>query len=105
MLIPKKKRIVDEAYRKSFKDSVCQASRDGINICGQPAIGAHINTEEYAGIGQKADDDLIFPLCHECHLAQHKDDNASWWLNNVLKPQARLRYRRFKQGEKINEKI
>lgn len=93
----KGQRLIDKKYRESFKDSTCEASRDGVNLCGLPAVGAHCNDEEYSGIAQKVTDQLIFPLCHECHLDQHANPGSSWWLNNVLKPQMRRRYRNWKQ--------
>lgn len=89
-------KVVDEAYRKSYKDSTCCASSNGVDLCGNPAVGAHCRTGELAGIGTKPSDDLTFPLCHECHADQERNIGAGWWLENVLKPQMRRRYREWK---------
>ena len=99
LAISEAKRIVDKQYRASFKDSICLASRDGTNVCGRPAVGAHINDGEFSGFGQKASDDLIWPLCDECHRSQHDNPGADWWLKNVLKPMARRKYRDWKKCE------
>lgn len=94
----KVKPIRDKAYRRSFRDNPCCASRDGINLCGERAldtvVGAHIRTGEHAGIGNKPSDDLIIPLCHECHCNEEEGD-AEWYLENIVKPQARRRYREW----------
>lgn len=94
----KKERIIDKLYRASFEHDTCQASRDGINMCDRPAIGAHCNDKEYSGIAQKVDDNLIFPLCHECHMDQHANPGSDWWLANILKPQMRRRYKGWKRS-------
>jgi len=103
LAIPTKKRIVDHEYRKSFKGVPCEASRNDIDLCGERAIetvvGAHINDEEYSGTGQKADDSGLWPLCYDCHFFQTNQPGASWWLNNVLKPMARRRYRDWLNGK------
>ena len=100
LAIPTHKRLVDEKYRKSFQGDSCEASRNGIDLCGERAadtvVGAHINDEEYSGGGQKADDDLLWPLCFECHADQTALPGLSWWGNNVLKPQTRRRDREWR---------
>lgn len=102
LAIPTKKRIKDDAYRKSFKGIPCEASRNGIDLCGERAIetvvGAHINDEEYSGWEQKADDNLLLALCYDCHADQTRQPGASWYLTNIVKPQARRRYRAWKNG-------
>ncbi|MEM9469975.1 MAG: hypothetical protein AAF988_07410 [Pseudomonadota bacterium] len=93
------KRIQDAQYRQSYKGSKCVASRNGIDLCGQDAVGAHMNDEGYAGTGQKVSDDEMLPLCDQCHKDQHAHPGTSWWYHNVLKPQARRRYRNWKNGK------
>lgn len=94
-------RLVDNRYRQSFKDSLCMASRNGTDLCGQAAVGAHIRCGEYAGGAQKPTDALIIPLCTACHRDQEefKGPQSEWWLENVLKPYCRRRYRRWKAGQ------
>ena len=36
-------------YRQSYRDATCMASRNGIDLCGLPAVGAYCRTGEYAG--------------------------------------------------------
>jgi len=97
-----RKKVEDAGYRRSFKGNPCHASRNGIDLCGEleveTVVGAHINDEEHSGTARKCDDDLIWPLCFTCHTDQTANPGASWWLNNVLKPQARRRYREWKNG-------
>lgn len=95
LAIGEPKRIVDKAYRKSFEHSTCVASRNGTDLCGQDAVGAHMNDEGYSGISQKVSDDEILPLCHWCHTDQHANPGTSWWYHKVLKPQARRRYKNY----------
>lgn len=94
-------KVEDDAYRKSYKDSVCHASRNGIDLCGLPAVGAHCRTGEYAGGATKPSDDLTWPLCHKCHMDQEADPGPEWWLENVLKPMMRRRYRKWKSGKQL----
>lgn len=83
-------------YRQSFKDRTCEASRDGINLCGRPAIGAHVRVGEYAGTGTKPSDNLICGLCGECHADQEDNQGNWWWIEKVFKPQLRRNYREWK---------
>ena len=91
-------KVVDHEYRKSYRDRACCASRNGIDLCGESAIGAHIRAGEHAGTGTKPSDDLTFPLCHACHMDQESQPGADWWLKWVLKPQCRRAYRLWKEG-------
>lgn len=93
-------RLVDKAYRHPYKDATCLASRNGIDLCMRSAVGAHCRAGEYAGGAQKPTDQLTIPLCHECHSDQelYQGPQAEWWLENVLKPQMRRRYRRWRRG-------
>lgn len=96
-------KVEDDAYRKSYKDSTCAASRNGTDLCGMPSIGAHIRTGEYAGGATKPSDDLTDALCHECHMDQESQPGPEWWLERVYKPQRRRAYREWKQGRKHRE--
>lgn len=100
-------RIVNHAYRQSYKDSVCIASRNEIDLCALPAVGAHIRAGEYAGRGQKPSDNLTLPLCDQCHRDQelYQGPQAEWFLENVLKPYLRRRYRRWQRGEITDPEI
>ncbi len=88
-----KRKLRDDKYRKSFKGQSCGAC--GIN--DETIVGAHIRTGEYAGIGTKPDDNLIIGLCHACHLDQGDKPGAEWYLENIVKPQARRNYEQWKQ--------
>ena len=89
-------KINDKEYRKSYASATCGASRNGIDLCGLPAVGAHCRTGEHAGMGTKPSDDLTFPLCNDCHMEQERTPGPQWWVQNVLKPQMRRRYREWK---------
>jgi len=95
LAISTRKKIEDNAYRKSFKDRTCEASRDGTNLCGRPAIGAHVRTGEVAGMGTKPSDDLIAALCTDCHRLQEENIGYWWWVEYFLKPQLRRNYREW----------
>jgi len=96
LMFGESKRIVDPAWRKSFKDRTCTASPNGIDLCGLPAVGAHMNDEGYSGTGQKVSDDEIWPLCADCHREQTENPGTSFWYHKVLKPQARRDYKSWK---------
>lgn len=91
-----KPKVLDEVYRKSYKDRLCAASRNGIDLCAGPAIGAHIRAGEVAGTGTKPSDDLTEALCNECHMDQESHPGEKWWFENVYKPQRRRAYREWK---------
>ena len=97
MNLLKTPRIKDLAYRKSFRGQPCEASRNGIDLCGlrsvETVVGAHIRVGEYSGMGQKPSDDLILALCHDCHRDESDNPGAEWYLENIVKPMARRRHR------------
>lgn len=92
-------KVEDEAYRRSFRDRTCIASYNGVDLCGLAAIGAHVRTGEYAGIGTKPSDDLICPLCDTHHREQESQPGPEWWMEKVLKPQLRRMHREWKTGK------
>lgn len=90
----------DAKYLNAYKDWFCVASRNGIDLCGNNAVGAHIRVTNHAGAGKKPDDMDTIPLCSECHADQHSwHDEAEWFTKHVLLPMARRRYRRWKRGQ------
>jgi len=99
-----RKPVRDRPYLNSFRGNPCEASRNGIDLCGElsvdTVVGAHINDEEYSGVASKTDDDLCLALCYDCHASQTAHPGGSWWLNNVLKPMARRRFRDWKNGNR-----
>lgn len=78
--------------------STCAASRDGINLCGWPSVGAHCRTGNEGGTAYKPSDDLTCPLCFDCHMDQEANPGSTWWLDHVLKPQMRRRYKDWTNG-------
>lgn len=96
-------KIVDPAYRDSYRHRTCQASRNGVDLCGNPSIGAHVRTGECAGAGTKPSDDLTEALCDECHRDQESSPGPEWWIENVYKPQLRRRYKLWKQRGSTDE--
>lgn len=92
MQVPKQHHIVDKAYRKSFKDGVCESceAQDGT------VVGAHVRAGEHAGVGRKPSDDLIVGLCFRCHADQEANPGAEWWLQNVFKKWVRAKYESWK---------
>lgn len=99
LLYGTKSKVYDEQYRKSYKDRPCAASRNGIDLCGDLSIGAHIRTGEVAGMGTKPSDDLTEGLCNVCHMDQEAQPGPEWWIENVYKPQRRRAYREWKEGK------
>ena len=98
MLIPKSKRIRDKKYLQSYKDKTCEAAaRGGYELCGKPAVGAHIRVGNEGGRGLKPSDDLTLALCHECHTAQ-ETGGYEWLVEHILKPQLRRRYKKWKNN-------
>lgn len=90
-------KVEDKAYLHSYRDRTCVASRNGIDLCGNPAVGAHVRVGETAGMGTKPGDNLTIPLCWQCHADQEAEPGYRWWVENVLKPMARRQYREWKQ--------
>ena len=56
MNLLKTPRIKDLAYRKSFRGQPCEASRNGIDLCGlrsvETVVGAHIRVGNIPGWGK-----------------------------------------------------
>lgn len=94
MMFPKAERIRDRKWLNAHRDFACAAcgASDGT------VIPAHIRAGHEGGAGLKPGDDLVIPLCHACHMDQEAHPGADWWLENVLKPQARRRYQFWKGG-------
>lgn len=86
-------KIKDDAYLKSYKDRHCLAAPNGIDVCGLPAIAAHVRAGEVAGMGTKPSDDLTYALCTECHRLQEENPGEQWWFENCFKPMLRRKYR------------
>lgn len=92
----KQQRLIDKKYRRSFKDQACE-------VCGAQdgtVVGAHCRINAFI-MGGKPDDALIVPLCAECHreegAAKKDGDNATWWVNKILKPILWQRYLQWEQ--------
>ena len=49
--------------------------------CGSTAAieVAHVRMGSGAGMGQKPDDWRTVSLCHECHAAQHRHGESTFW--------------------------
>ena len=85
-------RIRDRQYLDSIQGSTCWA-------CGAPgAIGAHMRWGNEGGTALKPSDDLVCPLCNDCHMKQEDNPGPEWWVEHVLKPILRRAYLRFKDG-------
>ncbi len=97
--ISEPERIVDHEYRQSYRDRTCEASDNGIDLCGKPCIGAHIRAGEYSGGGQKPCDRLTIGLCDDHHRDQEANPGLEWWAKYVWKPSLRRRYREWKNGK------
>jgi hypothetical protein len=83
--------IRDDAYRRSFKGRSCEA-------CGrwdETIVGAHVRVGHEGGVGLKPSDDLIIALCYQCHSEQEANPGARWWVENLVKPQARRAYQEW----------
>lgn len=93
-------RVVDEAYRRSFKGRECMVSpsHDTTTV-----VGCHPRVAGAGAMGAKPSDSLLIPLCHGCHdeLDQRaKSDDwqgaAIWLVKKILFPMLRLRYELWK---------
>ena len=91
---PKQIHIEDPKYRKSFDGETCWScgANDGT------IVGAHIRWNEFPGTGRKPSDDLIAPLCFDCHQQQESNPGPDWWVQNVLKPIIRKRYQDWRSA-------
>lgn len=73
MLIPKNHRFEDKAHLKWVKTLPCL-------ICGvSPCDPAHISKGSGSGMGRKADDNRVVPLCREHHIKQGNIGEVSFW--------------------------
>lgn len=86
-------RIRDPAYLKSFKDRICIASDNGVDVCGNEAIAAHVRIGQEGGTGLKPGDDLVCQICDRHHKEQHNSSESWFWIEKVFKPMLRRQYR------------
>lgn len=96
------RKIRDEKYLNSYRERTCVASDNGVDLCGDCAVAAHIRIGSCAGMGQKPCDSLTVPLCDRHHREQHNTSEEWFWIEKVLKPQARRAYRNWKNGKNFN---
>lgn len=87
--IKERPRYRNKKYLKAFKDMTCIASKNGFDMCGEPAVGAHIRTGNEGGVGLKPDDCLCHPLCDECHKLQHSMSEEKFIIEYIYKPMIR----------------
>jgi hypothetical protein len=73
MLIPKHKRVRDEAYLNTLRGTPCL-------VCKRGSQAHHLQHVGERGVGMKSGDDWAVPLCHACHEQLHKfGDERTWW--------------------------
>lgn len=56
-------------------------------VCKKPdcSDAAHIRFADriyykrHSGLGEKPNDVWVVPLCRDCHVKQHSENEASWW--------------------------
>lgn len=71
---PRPKREVDAAYLRWVRDLPCV-------LCGRPAGEAHhLLRGVNRGMGRKADDSEVLPLCDVHHRALHADGNETEFM-------------------------
>ena len=90
-LLPKHPAIRDEAYRRYLHEQPCRR-------CGaSPCQAAHLG---HSSIGRKGGDDLCVSLCPPCHLSLDTagEGKEKWWVNQVVIPEEREKYRKWKGG-------
>ena len=85
---PKLKPIRDRKWLDAHAGMPCMAcgTEDGT------VVAAHMSWGNNSGMGMKAGDDLVWPLCRRCHADQEANPGPEWWYRNVLCRLARLRY-------------
>ena len=84
-------RIRDRKYLNSIHGQECWS-------CGKAeSVGAHIRVGNEGGTGLKPSDDLVVPLCNDCHMDQEANPGPMWWVENVLKPIARDRFEQWQK--------
>lgn len=56
-------------------------------LCGDDTTveAAHIRFG-ITGMGRKPDDALTIPLCHKCHMEQHRHGEAKFWRERGINP-------------------
>ncbi|HYI40036.1 MAG TPA: hypothetical protein VE053_06930 [Allosphingosinicella sp.] len=52
-----------------------------------PIIAAHVRLGTLGGAGLKPSDRWVVSLCDECHTAQHRMGEKSFWLLKGISPQ------------------
>lgn len=64
-------------------------SHECVSCTSQADIeGAHVRLGSHTGMGQKPNDWLMVPLCHQCHTHQHLVGEASFWVEVGKDPYA-----------------
>ncbi|RJO72885.1 MAG: hypothetical protein C4523_02625 [Myxococcales bacterium] len=94
LLLPKRQRIRDRRYLDSFAGRECEA-------CGRndgTTIPAHVRAGHEGGQSLKPDDSLVVALCFTCHADQEANPGPEWWLEKIMKPMLRERYRKWAAG-------
>jgi hypothetical protein len=86
-------RIRDRKWLDTFEHKECWNCGRG----PKGVVGAHIRTGLEGGGSLKPGDDLVVPLCHDCHTDQESKPGPVWWAN-CLKSLARRAYARWKQS-------
>lgn len=93
-------------YLRSFKGEHCIACHRE----DETVVAAHIRFGSEGGMGLKPADNLVLPLCWECHAkCDQKKGEAAFWLDvfkndpwgmmNFVKAGARERYREWQDEQ------
>lgn len=73
MMFPKDVKVESKKYIAWIKTLPCIE-------CGAPAEPHHLKgVGNLSGGAQKADDIMVMPLCHTCHMEMH--NTPSWWVS------------------------
>ncbi len=79
-------RIEDRKYLAAVRQLPCLVCRRS------PCDAAHIRmADEHrskppTGIGERPSDRWAVPLCHECHMKQHRSGERQWWIDQGFDP-------------------
>lgn len=79
-------RVLEPDHLACIRRLPCTAC--GLEPCGE---AAHVRMQSGAygkrsGMGVKPDDRFAVPLCHPCHMEQHREGELTYWYRLNLSP-------------------
>lgn len=75
----------DDTHLEAIRQLPCLAC--SVDPCGEAAhlrLGDHEAGKANPGIGRKPDDKFSLPLCHACHMEQHRGNELEFWRSRGI---------------------